>query len=113
VGVRQAGEQLVVMVRDNGRGGAVIGAGSGLTGLVSRIRPVSADDLASVLGAAWSAVWSGPLRGRRARRRVCTNGCEGVDGELGTCRDVMSGPYGTFNVSDGPFVTPRMAQTRR
>lgn len=43
VGVRQDGEQLVVTVRDNGRGGAVIGAGSGLTGLVSRTRPVDGD----------------------------------------------------------------------
>jgi signal transduction histidine kinase len=40
VTVRQTGGELVVTVRDDGRGGAFIGAGSGLTGLVTRIRPV-------------------------------------------------------------------------
>ncbi|MEU7639510.1 sensor domain-containing protein [Streptomyces sp. NPDC039016] len=40
VEVRGDGRTLLLSVRDDGRGGAVIGAGSGLTGLLGRIRTV-------------------------------------------------------------------------
>jgi signal transduction histidine kinase len=63
VTVRQTGERLVVTVRDNGCGGAAIGAGSGLTGLVTRIRPVDGDlELNSPPGGPTAVVVRLPLR---------------------------------------------------
>ncbi|MGH3875987.1 MAG: sensor histidine kinase [Actinophytocola sp.] len=60
--LRQSDDELVVTVRDDGRGGAVIGAGSGLTGLATRIRPVDGTlDLSSPPGGPTTAVVRLPL----------------------------------------------------
>jgi signal transduction histidine kinase len=67
VTVRQDDQQLMVTVRDDGRGGAVVGAGSGLAGLVTRIRPVDGDlELESPPGGPTTVVVRLPLDGIRS-----------------------------------------------
>jgi len=61
---REVEEQLVMTVRDDGCGGATIGAGSGLPGLVSRIRPVDGSlELHSPAGGPTAVVVRLPLNG--------------------------------------------------
>jgi signal transduction histidine kinase len=64
VSVREDADELVLTVRDDGRGGARVGAGSGLPGLVSRIRPVDGSlELQSPSGGPTAVVVRLPLTG--------------------------------------------------